>query len=403
MGGYLARPCLFQWGSRAGRHVPERTALDQTYGYDGEVLIIGAGAAGLAAARVLEENQIRYSILEATDRYGGRLKADATFADFPVDLGAEWIHNLPGILGVLSGPQGEAAQPTELVPYHLEETCSWDGRRLKKNHALFNEAVFRFFPEYKFKCSTWYDFVCRAFAENVQQQIRFNSPVTEVDYQSGNRVQVTTASGERFTADKVLMTASIGVLQSGSIAFVPNLSGRKKAAIASVGFLPGFKLLLKFSEKFYPDAIEIKGGADGEKGFYDAAFKKDAQDNVLGFIVTGPATAPFYALTSEKQIVAAVLAELEVIYGSTVRRAYTGEYRLMDWGRQEFTKGTWVEGFRVDRATLTELNAPLEHSGEHKVYFAGEAHDCHQQMGVPGAVLSGLDAVDRMLRPPQGA
>ena len=405
MGGYLTRPLGFHWGSRASRHLPEQTALDRKYDYDGEVLIVGAGAAGLAAARVLQENRVRYTILEATDRYGGRLKADASLADFPVDLGAEWIHNNPGILDVLSGapPEGVAAGQPELVPYHLEETCSWNGRRLNNNSALFNHAVYWFFPEFKFKRSTWYDFVHRAFAaEDVQQRIRFGSPVAEVDYRSGDRVRVTTANGECFVADKVLVTASIGVLQSGSIAFVPDLGDRKKAAIASVQFLPGFKLLLKFTEKFYPDAIEVKGGADGVKGFYDAAFKKDARDNVLGFLVTGAATERYYAFKSEVEIVAAVLAELEAIYGDTARRAYTGQYRLVDWGRQPFTQGTWVEGFRIDWATLIEINAPLEHEGEHKVHFAGEAHDVNRQLGLPGAILSGLNAVDRMLQSPGG-
>ena len=92
MGGRLS---VFQWGPRAKRHLPERTALQDTYDYQGEVLIIGAGAAGLAAARVLEQNQIQYTILEASHRHGGRLMADTTFADFPIDLGAEWIHNNP--------------------------------------------------------------------------------------------------------------------------------------------------------------------------------------------------------------------------------------------------------------------------------------------------------------------
>jgi monoamine oxidase len=55
---------------------------------------------------VLEENNIRYAILEATDRYGGRLKEDTAFADFPIDLGAEWIHNLPVILDVVSWVEG---------------------------------------------------------------------------------------------------------------------------------------------------------------------------------------------------------------------------------------------------------------------------------------------------------
>ena len=117
---------------------------------------------------------------------------------------------------------------------------------------------------------------------------------------------------------------------------------------------------------------------------------------MLGFLVTGPPTEPYYALESDEQIVAAVIEELDVIFDGVASRTFTSEYRLEDWGRREFTRGTWVEGFRIDPATLTEINAPLGN----RVYFAGEAHDVNRQLGVPGAVLSGFDAIEKMLSLP---
>ena len=59
------------------------------------VIVIGAGAAGLTAARdILQEDDEYYcvTVLEASDRIGGRLKKDDQLADFPIDLGGEWIH-----------------------------------------------------------------------------------------------------------------------------------------------------------------------------------------------------------------------------------------------------------------------------------------------------------------------
>ena len=75
--------------------------------YDGRVAIIGAGAAGLYAADILQEKGINAMVLEASDRIGGRLRslkisdkpsqsllftsAAALSSDFPTELGAEYI------------------------------------------------------------------------------------------------------------------------------------------------------------------------------------------------------------------------------------------------------------------------------------------------------------------------
>lgn len=55
-------------------------------------LVIGAGSAGLAAARDLMDAGEPTIILEARDRIGGRVFTDHTFAGFPVEFGAELIH-----------------------------------------------------------------------------------------------------------------------------------------------------------------------------------------------------------------------------------------------------------------------------------------------------------------------
>jgi monoamine oxidase len=64
-----------------------------------DVLIVGAGAAGLAAARVLTSAGLRVAILEARDRIGGRIRtAHETLpglGDVPIELGAEFVHGLP--------------------------------------------------------------------------------------------------------------------------------------------------------------------------------------------------------------------------------------------------------------------------------------------------------------------
>jgi monoamine oxidase len=380
----------YKWAARAHKELPEQTALDKTYSYQGKVIIVGAGASGLAAAKVLEQNNIDYLILEATDRYGGRLKKDTTLADFPIDIGAEWIHSNPRVLNVIKGKTGDQIDE-DFVPYKLESAAIWNGKKLKPVSGAIRNFLYNFMPESKFKSSTWYDFVNENIAKDVTHNIVYNSAVKSIDYLS-EKVVVKTSNGKTYEADKVLVTVSIGVLKSNDINFIPELSPDKKKAIQSITFEPGFKAALKFSEKFYPDAINCKV-KNGEKVFYDIAFKKNAKTNILGFLCKGDETEKYYSLKSEQEIINQLLKELDDMYDGKASQTYMNEYLLENWGQYQFTQGTWTQAFQEKKSTLKVLNQPLDN----KVYFAGEINDTYKQMGVPGAILSGYYAADKLL------
>jgi monoamine oxidase len=57
-----------------------------------DIIVIGAGAAGLAAARRLHDSGHHVTLLEARDRVGGRAWTRFDLAPHPVELGAEFIH-----------------------------------------------------------------------------------------------------------------------------------------------------------------------------------------------------------------------------------------------------------------------------------------------------------------------
>ena len=60
-----------------------------------DAIIIGAGMAGMSAARILVDSGYNVLVVESRNRTGGRLWSDMSLG-FPVDLGASWIHHISG-------------------------------------------------------------------------------------------------------------------------------------------------------------------------------------------------------------------------------------------------------------------------------------------------------------------
>src|ERR671923_47070 len=58
-----------------------------------DVVVIGAGAAGLAAARCLKEKGASFRLLEAKPHIGGRTVTDSVTLGAPIDLGGHWLHS----------------------------------------------------------------------------------------------------------------------------------------------------------------------------------------------------------------------------------------------------------------------------------------------------------------------
>ena len=85
-----------------------------------DVVVVGAGAAGLAAARELVRAGVRVRVLEARHRIGGRILTER-FPDLaiPIELGAEFVHgSAPEIWDVIRGaglPTVEVTQRHDLV------------------------------------------------------------------------------------------------------------------------------------------------------------------------------------------------------------------------------------------------------------------------------------------------
>src|SRR5688500_5030882 len=96
-----------------------------------DAVVIGAGAAGLAAARGLAEGGARVCVLDARDRPGGRiLTRRVPDLPFPIELGAEFVHGTPRALWEIV--DGAALRACDA----LEEHLSFDRGTLRERDDL---------------------------------------------------------------------------------------------------------------------------------------------------------------------------------------------------------------------------------------------------------------------------
>ncbi|HEV7784101.1 MAG TPA: FAD-dependent oxidoreductase, partial [Thermoanaerobaculia bacterium] len=112
-----------------------------------DVIIVGAGMAGLTAGKNLMHAGRSFVILEATDRIGGRGRTDATTFSAPIDLGGAWIHNVRTnpLTPVITG-SGYATQETEVdASHHLFFDHHFAGprdqRRFQRIAKAFEESL----------------------------------------------------------------------------------------------------------------------------------------------------------------------------------------------------------------------------------------------------------------------
>ena len=365
---------------------------DLEVNFSGKVLIIGAGAAGLAAGYLLERYGIAFEILEAAPSFGGRVRRLEDFADFPIDLGAEWIHEDPRVLAeLIDDPSVEAS--IEVIPYSPDSIANYDGGRLKS----FNFGT-SFYGEYKFKDTTWYGFLAEHIAKGIESRIVYDCPVVEID-SSGEGVRVRDAKGVEHLADRVVVTVPIPVLQDGDIEFVPPWPADKLAALAAFEMPDGIKVFIEFEERFYPDITLVGGGPLSAAGqsqiYYDAAFRKDSTRNILGLFCVGESATQYTNAGSDAALIELILAKLDTMFEGQASPSYR-RHVAHNWSTSPYVRGSYA-GVASEVSKEAEFLAKMREPLDDKVYFAGEALSDDNASTVPGAMQTGYAAIRVLL------
>ncbi len=414
-----------------------------------DTIVIGAGAAGLAAARVLADAGREVVVLEARNRIGGRLFTDRTLCDLPVDLGGELIHGaevvtweiaralgLPTrkMTGVFLREQGEwipfddadlrGIDPAALPePEPGESRQGWleragipeqewppifrmldaDGEPFDRVSAgakiaqLSLEPVVDAYGSADHALLTGYDAVMQALADGID--IRFDATVHEVTW-SGQGVAIvatdTRGNARHYTADHAVATFPIGVLKGGAVRFAPPLPPSRQQAIDALGITSVVKLLYGFDRAVFPDGWDMVFDFDNPIPIWWAWDGTTTRDRHDFQVVTAWAAGDVSRRLRAEAVDDRALLELGL---DALRRLFdqpdlTPAFATWhDWEADPFALGAYSS---VPPGAETAYQA-LSKPDTGRLLWAGEATIPGQSKTVHGAIASGRRAASAIL------
>lgn len=425
--GGLLLPTSMLYGCR-------KELLFEKLDYDGKVVIIGAGAAGLYAAYLLRSKGVDVQVLEAAGRHGGRMGKLTGFADFPIDLGAEWMHGRNSIIGELAQNTNTATSLDDspntywfdgslrgTLPRNIEIFEGGDRPDISfleyAQHQGFGEE-YRFIVEslagdqgasasklsvkynnieeenwssgeedYRF-AETYFDLLDRHIASKVLDRVRLNTVVSSIDH-SGAQITIRDQDGNSYPADKVIITVPITVLKENDIVFTPPLPSSKSEAFARIGMEAGMKVFLRFSTRFYQQFVL---GGSVCAAYADNSIGKAVPDNVLLAFVMGEQAEQLTALGADEAIIAALLAELDTMYNGQASASFMTAH-VQNWTTEPFIRGA----YSYSTVGIGNARSIAAEAVNGKLFFAGEAMNLngHHQT-VHGAVESAYREVIKL-------
>jgi monoamine oxidase len=403
-----------------------------------DVVIIGAGAAGIAAARRVAAANKRFALLEAGPRLGGRCATDSKIFGVPYDLGAHWIHNPD------SNPLAKAAAGFDVYAAPRTQTLRVGARPARDSELeTFLAAVLRshrgmsdlgkaktdfpanrLLPKDLFDWQSTVEFMLGPYATGkdlgdisafdmaraVEREseafcrqgygalltklgtgfgAQLSTPVEAILW--GNKLAVDTPKGN-FIARAIIVTVSTGVLTSDKIEFIPPLPKRQFDAAAKLSLgsydhialeMPGNPLGLQKDDMVFERA-------DGTK---TAALLANVSGTDLHLVEVAGNFGRELSAQGEAAMVAFAGDWLASLFGSNAKRAIKRSHATR-WNADPLTLGAMSAAAPGSADARKILMEPL--GG--RVWFAGEAVHETQWGTVNGAWESGTRAAEAALR-----
>lgn len=406
------------------------------------VVIIGAGAAGLSAARELEQQGLEYVLVEGSHRIGGRAYSEEIAPGVWFDLGCSYLHQgeinpfgpIADELGVVLGRDHADLFETGNISLHRNGT-----RLSAEDSARHNQYVMRCHEAVVTAAEKGEDVDIASLidlesefslpymsgmaslnAQDIDQlsaidfctagegadipvldgygnlvaawgtdiPVSLNTRVDNIDW-SGPGVTVKTPKGT-IRGRCVLNTVSNGILAAGNIRFTPDLPDWKTASFMNLPIGTLNKTCVHFDRDVF--------GVDG-RGFHsvwnDDGDAAGIEASVMGQNVAISFIGGRHAIWLEKQGQQAghdfAVDRIADVFGNDIRNHVTRSI-VTAWTTDPWTRGSYASARPGQAHQRGELARPVNDC----LFFAGEATIVQHQATCHGAYLSGIRAANEI-------
>jgi monoamine oxidase len=400
-----------------------------------EVVIIGGGAAGLAAARRLHDAAVPCLVVEARARLGGRAWTVTDAAGHALDLGCGWLHSadrnawtgiaerqgrtidktippwdrpslesrfpLADQLDYFNAQQAfdrrldaaAASKPDEPASTFLEAGCRWnalmDAVSTYYSGAELERLSAHDLARYREGGVNWRiveGLGATVSAYGAGLPAALESPVHRID-RSGHRLKIETARGV-IAADRAVVALPASVLADDTL-FSPALPDKTEAAAGlPLGLADKLFLSLDDADQFESNS-RLFGHTDrtATGSYHVRPFGRPIVEAYFGGTLARDLEAQ-----GEQAFFDFAVSELAANFGSAfVRRV--NPVRMHRWGADPFARGSYSYAMPGKADCRAALAAPVDN----RLFFAGEACSLHDFSTVHGAYETGVAAAEQVI------